>query len=398
MPDPQRTAETLYDDEDEYRPEPEPIPQPPAWMDGGLRIGIHTSIAADIAESLDTARKLGCNALQIFSASPRMWGRPGASRITEVDAKRFQKRRAELGLGPLVVHDNYLINLAATQPVLRVRSIQTFHDELVRAVTLGANFLVTHPGSRGEASVQQAIESITQGIRQAARGVKFNGLQILIENTAGMGTAVGWRLEEVAAILAALPDLPMGVCIDTAHLFAAGYDIRTEKGLESTLEQIEQTTGLAQVYVLHMNDSKTPLGSRVDRHEHIGKGKIGIEAFRRILTHPRLAADGPHGLPGRAFILETPIDAPGDDRRNVRTLWQLAGVSAAQAPDAENGFSMLRSARARKAEREGRKPKKRAKSSTQRRPRQGRGGRRAQRKKTKGKKAGTKSKPRPRRR
>jgi len=122
MPDPQRTAETLYDDEDEYRPEPEPIPQPPAWMDGGLRIGIHTSIATDIAESLDTARKLGCNALQIFSASPRMWGRPGTSRITEVDAKRFQKRRAELGLGPLVVHDNYLINLAATQPVLRVRS------------------------------------------------------------------------------------------------------------------------------------------------------------------------------------------------------------------------------------------------------------------------------------
>ncbi len=273
--------------------------------------------------------------------------------------------------------------------MLRVRSIQTFHDELVRAVALGADFLVTHPGSRGEAGVEQAMESITQGIRQAARGVKFNGLQILIENTAGMGTAVGWRLEEVAAILAALRDLPMGVCIDTAHLFAAGYDIRTEKGLESTLEQIEQTTGLAQVYVLHMNDSKTPLGSRVDRHEHIGKGKIGIEAFRRILTHPRLAADGPHGLPGRAFILETPIDAPGDDRRNVRTLWQLAGVSADQAPDAENGFSMLRSARARKAEREGTRPKKRTKSSTLRRQR-------AQRK-TKRKRAKSKSQEKRRR-
>ena len=366
MPDPQHTPETLYDDEDEYRPEPEPIPQPPSWMDGSLRIGIHTSIAGDIVESLETARKLGCNALQIFSASPRMWGLPGASRIAEVDAKRYKTRRAELALGPLVIHDNYLINLAATQPVLRVRSIQTFHDELVRAVTLGADFLVTHPGSRGEASVERAIESVVQGIRQAARGIKFDGLRILIENTAGMGTAVGWRLEEVAAILAALPDLPMGVCIDTAHLFEAGYDIRTEKGLESTLEQIEQTIGLARVYVVHTNDSKTPLGSRVDRHEHIGKGKIGIEAFERILNHPRLAAEGRHGVPGRAFILETPIDAPGDDRRNVRTLWELAGYSADQAPDAKDGFSMLRSARARKAEQRANRPKKKAKSAKQR--------------------------------
>ncbi len=350
MPDPQRTAETLYDDEDEYRPEPEPIPEPPAWMDGSLRIGIHTSIAGDLVESLNSARKLGCNALQIFSASPRMWGRPGALRISEADAKRYRARRARLGLGPLVIHDNYLINLAATQPVLRVRSIQTFHDELVRAAALGGDFLVTHPGSRGEASVERAIENIGQAIRQAARGIKFDGLRILLENTAGMGTAVGWRLEEVAAILAALPELPLGACIDTAHLFAAGYDIRTEQGLESTLEQIERTVGLARVYVVHVNDSKTPLGSRVDRHEHIGKGKIGMAAFERMLNHPRLAANGPQGVPGRAFILETPIDAPGDDRRNVRTLWRLAGLSADQAPEAENGFSMLRSARARKAE------------------------------------------------
>lgn len=349
MPDPQPTAPTLYDDEDEYRPEPEPIPQPPAWLDGSLRIGIHTSIARDLVDSLETAHKLGCNALQIFSASPRMWGHPGASRIPEADAKRYRMRRAELGLGPLVVHGNYLMNLAAAQPVLRVRSIQTLHDELVRGVTLGADFLVMHPGSRGEETAERAIATIAQGIRQACRGIKFGGLRILLENTAGMGTAVGWRLEELAAILGALPDLPLGVCIDTAHLFAAGYDIATEKGLESTLEQIEQTVGLGRVFVVHMNDSKVPLGARVDRHEHIGKGKIGLEAFGRILNHPRLAADGPHGVPGRAFILETPIDAPGDDRRNVRTLWQLAGMSAVQAPDAEDGFSMARSARARKA-------------------------------------------------
>jgi deoxyribonuclease-4 len=385
MPDPEPTAPTLYDDEDEYRPEPEPIPHPPTWMDGSLRIGIHTSIARDLVDSLEIAHKLGCNALQIFSASPRMWGRPGASRISEADAKRYRTRREELGLGPLAVHGNYLINLAAAQPVLRVRSIQTFHDELVRGVTLGADFLVMHPGSRGEETVERAIATIAQGIRQACRGVKFGGLRILLENTAGMGTAVGWRLEELAAILAALPGLPLGVCIDTAHLFAAGYDIATEKGLESTLEQIEQTVGLGRVFVVHMNDSKVPLGSRVDRHEHIGKGKIGLEAFGRILNHPRLAADGPYGVPGRAFILETPIDAPGDDRRNVRTLWGLAGIRVDQAPDAEDGFSMLRSARARKAEEQATRPKKRAAGAT--------GRTRRTRRKAKGKRTKARAKP-----
>jgi deoxyribonuclease-4 len=366
MPDPQPTAPILYDEEDEYRPEPEPIPEPPAWQDGSLRIGIHTSIARDLVESLEIAHKLGCNALQIFSASPRMWGRPGAGRIPEADAKRYRARRSELGLGPLAIHGNYLINLAAAQPVLRVRSIQRFHDELVRGVSLGADFLVMHPGSRGEETVERAMASIAQGVRQACRGIEFGGLRILLENTAGMGTAVGWRLEELAAILAALPDLPLGVCLDTAHQIAAGNHLATEKGVDNTLELVEQIVGLQRVFVVHSNDSKVPMGARVDRHEHIGKGKIGLEAFRRILNHPRLAADGPYGVPGRAFILETPIDAPGDDRRNVRRLWALAGIHAVQAPDAEDGFSMLRSARARKAEEQARRPKKRAARSRKR--------------------------------
>ena len=136
-------------------------------------------------------------------------------------------------------------------------------------------------------------------------------------------------------------DLPTGVCLDTAHTFEAGYDITTESGLEATLTEVDRTVGLDKVYVLHVNDSKTPLGSRVDRHEHIGRGKIGLKAFGRILNHPRLSP-GLQGLPGRAFILETPIDRPGDDRRNVRALWELVGVSVKQAPKAENGFSMLK--------------------------------------------------------
>jgi deoxyribonuclease-4 len=341
MPEPQHNVEDIFDPEDEYRPEPEPEPVPPPWMDGSLRIGIHTSIAGSYLNALEAARKLGCNALQIFSASPRMWS--GGARIREADAKAFRERRAELGLGPLVIHANYLINLAASQPMQRVRSIQAFYDELVRGVALGADFLVVHPGSRGEASPEQAVAAIADGVKQAARRVQLGGLGILIENTAGMGTAVGWRLEEVASILDALDGQPAGVCLDTAHLFAAGYDIRSAKGLERTIGAIERTIGLANVPVFHANDSKVPLGGRVDRHEHIGKGKIGAQAFARILKHPRLGAAPTQGLAGRAFLLETPIDDPGDDRRNVRQLWELAGLSKG-ALLAEKGFSMLTTA------------------------------------------------------
>ena len=349
------SVEPAYDIADEYHPEPPTPPQPPAWMDGSVRIGIHTSIAGELARALELARKLGCNALQIFSLSPRTWPRSRGHRIPEVEAARFRARRAELQLGPLVIHDNYLINLASPEPVLRVRSIQAFHDELVRAVALGADYLVAHPGAGRGRSPRQAIEEFTRGLRQAARGIRFNGLRILVENTSGMGTALGSRFEELAAILAAVPELPLGVCLDTAHTFQAGYDLRTEAGLERTLEALERTVGLERIFVVHVNDSKTPLGSRVDRHEHIGRGRIGLKAFRRILNHPLLSPSGAQGLAGRAFILETPIDRPGDDRRNVRMLWKLVGLTARQAPRAEDGFSMLRARKKAKPARRGRK-------------------------------------------
>ena len=359
MADPLIGAEPAYDASDEYRPEPEPIPEPPAWQDGGFRIGIHTSIAGDIAGALDSAAKLGANALQIFSSSPRMWPRGGA-RIAELDAARFRARRKELGLGPLVIHDNYLINLASPDRVMRVRSIQAFHDELIRAVSLGADFLVAHPGSGRGGDRDQAISEIAQGMRQAARGMNLGGLRILVENTSGMGSAVGARFEEIKAILDQTGDLPVGVCIDTAHTLEAGYDITTEEGLESTIAAVDRTVGLHRVYVLHVNDSKTPLGSRCDRHEHIGRGKIGLAAFGRILNHARLGP-GAQGLAGRAFILETPIDRPGDDRRNVRALWELVGISVRQAPKAENGFSMLKR-RAKASTQKAQKAQKKAKA------------------------------------
>ncbi|OLC90786.1 MAG: hypothetical protein AUH86_22155 [Acidobacteria bacterium 13_1_40CM_4_58_4] len=346
MPEQPITQATEFDPEDEYRPEPEPEPLPPSWMGGSVRIGIHTSIAGSYLNALEAARKLGCNAVQIFSASPRMW-QGGPARIPEVDAAAFRTRRGELRLGPLVIHANYLINLAAAQPMLRTRSIQAFHDEILRALALGADFLVVHPGARGEATTGQAIATIVESVKQASKGVPLGGLKILLENTAGMGTAIGSRLEEIGEILAGLKGLPVGACLDTAHLFAAGYDIKSEAGLASTIGQIDGALGLENVPVFHANDSKVELGGRVDRHAHIGKGKIGAAAFARILQHPRLASSGPEGLAGRAFVAETPIDDPGDDRRNVAMLWELAGLKE-QAPEAEKGFSMLTAALKRK--------------------------------------------------
>jgi deoxyribonuclease-4 len=340
MPEQPILLDTQFDPEDEYRPEPEPEPVPPAWLDGSLRIGIHTSISGSYLNALESARKLGCNALQIFSASPRMW-QGGPARIPEADASAFRTRRAELGLGPLVVHANYLINLATTQPMLRTRSIQAFHDEIVRAIALGADFLVVHPGARGESRIESAITTIVESVKQAAKRVALGNLRILIENTAGMGSAVGSRLEEVGAIVSGLAGLDAGACLDTAHLFAAGYDVSTEAGLEATISKIEDTIGLENVFVFHVNDSKIPLGGRVDRHAHIGEGKIKSDAFARILKHPRLGSDLATGLPGRVFLLETPIEDPGDDRRNVAKLWDLSGV---QGPAAEKGYSMLTAA------------------------------------------------------
>ncbi|HEV2298842.1 MAG TPA: deoxyribonuclease IV [Candidatus Acidoferrales bacterium] len=359
MEEPQHSSNQQYLPGDEYRPEPVVKPLLPAWMDGSVRIGIHTSIAGDIAGALDIASRLGANALQIFSASPRMWSRGrGGGRVGDEDARRFRARREELKLGPLVIHDNYLINLASPERVLRVRSIQAFHDEIVRALALDADFLVAHPGSSRGADMRAAIAAIADGLKQASRGVNFAGateagglatagkpttagrLRILLENTAGQGSSVGSRFAELQEIIEQCPQLPLGVCVDTAHLFAAGHDLRTAEGLDAALKVIDRTVGLARVFVVHVNDSKAALGLRLDRHEHIGKGKIGREAFRRILNHPLLA--------GRAFILETPIDKPGDDRRNIETLWKLAGMKAKGSKDAADGFRIRRHERAKR--------------------------------------------------
>src|SRR5690242_12678686 len=208
---------TKFVADDEYIPVPEVEPVPPAWMNGSLWVGIHSSFSGSYLNALQSAKTLGVNALQIFSASPRMWQTVNV-RIPASDVAAFRARREELGLGPLVIHANYLINLTASQPMLRTRSIQAFHEELVRGIALGADFLVVHPGSRGAGTLQQpaiaAIATIIESVKQAAKRVPLGNLRILIENTAGMGSAVGSTLEEVADIVAGLSELGAGVCLD----------------------------------------------------------------------------------------------------------------------------------------------------------------------------------------
>jgi deoxyribonuclease-4 len=242
--------------------------------------------------------------------------------------ERFRAVRAAYGLSPVAIHDNYLINLASADSIVRQMSIGAFRKELVRAVTLRAEYLVTHPGSAKACTPAQGIKTCVESIRQAANGLKLDGLRILIENTAGQGSSIGRTFEEVAEILAGIErDLPAGACIDTAHCFEAGYAVHTQAGLDEVVRKLDSTLGLANVRVIHANDSKTAFGSLADRHEHIGKGQIGKEAFCRIVCHPKLRE-----IP---FICETPIDKPGDDRRNLRMMRKLAdSVAVSSQPSA----------------------------------------------------------------
>lgn len=291
--------------------------QAPEGLAAPPRIGIHTSIAGGVGQALELARRLRCTTLQIFSASPRMWT-DGRQTIDADSANQFRQRRRDLGITPLVIHANYLINLAAPAARLQAMTIRGFRGEIERALALDAEYLVVHPGSRRDSTIDAAIGQIANSLRRAAEGLDLGRLRILIEVTAGQGSAVGSRLEELRWILEACPEMELGICLDTAHLFAAGYEIHNEAGLQKTIDEIDRTIGLDRVRVIHVNDSKVAFGSRVDRHQHLGRGQIGLDALGRLINHP--------GFAGRAFILETPIDRPGDDWRNVCALWRLAGV------------------------------------------------------------------------
>jgi deoxyribonuclease IV len=262
------------------------------------------------------AGTVGANTFQIFSASPRMWR---ARTPDPVQIRLLRAARERFDLRPLSIHASYLVNLASIDPEVRAKSIEAFRGEMERAEAIGAEYLVVHPGNCRRRSVEEGIAAFVLGLRDAAAGVRLRHLTVLLENTAGSGAHIGSKFEELQSIrdLARdLTDLPVAYCLDTCHLLASGFDVSTAAGLRKTVAAVESTLGLGNVHLMHANDSKSPLGSRVDRHAGIGQGHIGLEGFRRILRHP--------GLRRKPFVLETPVKEQDDDRRNLDILKSLA--------------------------------------------------------------------------
>jgi deoxyribonuclease-4 len=228
--------------------------------------------------------------------------------------------REKYDLKPLVIHNNYLVNLASTTPSFLKKSVEAFRGEIERALAVCANFLVMHPGSFRGADREAGLRQTAAAIAASAHKLDLakGGLTILVENSAGAEYSLGGSFEQVEEVLHYLRDVvPSAACIDTCHTHVAGYDIVSEAGMKKTLAELDSTIGLKNVRVWHCNDAKAARGSKLDRHQHVGKGTIGLEPFRRLLNDSRLK----HA----AFIAETPIDEPGDDRRNVETLKSLVG-------------------------------------------------------------------------
>ncbi len=279
------------------------------------RIGMHTSSAGGVQNAAERAYRLGCNTLQIFSSSPRQWA---PYELGQPQCDEMNRLRVQYNLKPLVIHTNYLVNMASSNDVFLHKSMEAFRGEVERALILCADYLVLHPGSFRGADREQGLLRTSAAIAASTKGLDLakGGLTILIENTAGAEFSLGGSFEQVAEVLYRLDGIvPVGACIDTCHTHVAGYDIVSEEGVFETLRHLDATIGLNRVKVWHCNDAKAARGSNLDRHQHIGKGTIGKGAFRMLLNDLRLA----HA----AFIAETPIDKPGDDRRNVDALKKL---------------------------------------------------------------------------
>src|SRR5262249_31653300 len=287
------------------------------------RLGAHLSIAGGLPRAVDRAEASGCEALQIFTKSAGQWrARP----LPAEEIARFRARVAETGIRPVVAHNSYLINVAAASPDLRAQSIAALGEELDRAEALGLDGLVMHPGSYTSGTEERGLTLIADALSGLLRARPRGRTTVLLEQTAGQGTNLGCRFEHLAAIFDRMKgSRRVGVCLDTCHLLAAGYDLCTEDGYERTFREFDRLVGLARIKAFHLNDSKKPCGSRVDRHEHIGKGCLGIAPFRRLLNDPRFA-----DLP---MLLETPkleskeslrrSDVDPWDARNLRTLRRL---------------------------------------------------------------------------
>ncbi|MGA7885544.1 MAG: deoxyribonuclease IV [Acidobacteriaceae bacterium] len=287
------------------------------------RIGIHLSTSGGVFRAAERAHEIGANTFQIFSSSPRMWH---AARLEPSHCEQMRQLRLEYGCAPLVIHTSYLVNLCSQSEIVREKSVSAFRGEVERALALGAEFLVLHPGSWKGLTRESGLALAAESIARSLDGLPLDecDFRVLIENTAGAEFSLGGRFEQVAELIDRLRGIvPIGACLDTCHCHVAGYDLLSATGYEETVSLIRDTIGLDTVRVWHMNDAKAPRGSRLDRHQHIGQGTMGLEPFRRLLHDARFAHC--------AFIAETPVDEPDDDRRNVKTMLLLA-ASVEPAP------------------------------------------------------------------
>lgn len=291
-----------------------------------LRLGAHQSIAGGLTKAVERAVETGCECLQIFTRNINQWK---VSPLDLDEAAAFREAVKQAKLSPVVAHDSYLINPASADPDLRTKSIAGLVTELERADALGIRWVVAHPGAAGEQPVARAVARAADGIARALTRTKRLAAGILIETTAGQGSCLGATFEEIATMLKRIDAKPglaerVGVCLDTCHVFAAGYALAPKAALDETVREFDRLIGLKRLVVIHANDSKRECGSRVDRHEAIGKGKIGRDAFRLIVNHPQLKT-----IP---MILETPKEGPDGkstpqaDKSNLRLLRTLAGM------------------------------------------------------------------------
>ncbi len=277
-----------------------------------MRFGFHISIAGGFSKVVERAKLRGCETIQLFSRNPRGWK---YNPLNNEEVREFRMRIKSSDLFPIFLHLPYLPNVAAGDSKYYRRSINSIVDDLRRAEKLGTQYMIIHIGHRMEASEDQALEAVSQGINQAFERVK-NSITLLLENTAGQGTEIGYTFEQLRSIIDGVGERErVGICLDTAHAFEAGYDLSRKGGIEKTLESFERTIGLKRLHLLHLNDSKTPLGSRKDRHWHIGQGYIGEEGFRHLINHPSI-----RGLPG---IMETPRKDTVEDLKNMRVIRSL---------------------------------------------------------------------------
>jgi deoxyribonuclease-4 len=277
-----------------------------------MRFGFHVSISGSMIKAVERAEERKCETAQIFSRNPRGWS---FNELPGEEVRAFRNELHRTGISPLIVHLPYLPNLAAGDTDLYERSVESLEEDLRRAEMLRAACVVMHPGRRGGLSIKEAFDKVIEGIDKALRTVN-NGVKLLLENTAGQGSEMCHRFSDLAVIMGQFKrQNRLGVCLDTAHAFAAGYDLSQKRRVDEALDEFDKLIGLDRLHLIHLNDSRTPFNSRVDRHENIGKGFIGTDGFGAILRHPLLSY-----LP---FIMETPWTGLKNDLRNMRAVRKI---------------------------------------------------------------------------